>query len=43
MGRLDDRVALISKGAAGEIAVATVVPVAISNSARARSGAHSCR
>jgi hypothetical protein len=49
MGRLNDRVALISGGAAGEVAVDggmladTVAPVTVPNSVRARPGIHSCR
>jgi hypothetical protein len=49
MGRLNDKVALISGGAAGEIAVDgamfvdMVEPVTASNPVRAWPGTHSCR
>lgn len=49
MGRLNDKVALISGGAAGELAVdggllaAVVAPVTVPNSGRVWPGTRSCR
>ncbi|CAH2400855.1 hypothetical protein [Mesorhizobium escarrei] len=49
MGRINDRVALISGGAAGEVAVDgtmsadIVAPVTVPNPVRAWPGTHSCR